>query len=252
MIKLNYDLHIHTCSSPCGRDEMIPADILRVASERGLRFIGLTDHLYPSTDIKSFDNLRFEISSAKSTMINTPDVFFGCEAEVMAPGRNAGGEELRQFFDYVMIGATHFQNGITELPKTESEKEIGEYYFRMFEYAVSLSWADTIAHPFYVFPWVCSRNILNYVDDSDLYSALQTAKSNNIAMEISQRVIEPGQLEFSRRFYKICKNLGLKFSIGSDAHSLENIGKVKILEPFINEIGIGSEDLWIPKHKENR
>ncbi|MHB0999093.1 MAG: PHP domain-containing protein [Armatimonadota bacterium] len=247
--ELNYDLHIHTHLSPCGRDEMIPADILKIASDRGMRIIGITDHLYPSTDMDIFTRTREEITLMRSAMTDAPDVYFGCEVEVMAPGSTAGSPDLTDRFDYLMLGTTHFQNGITILPDFDNDRDIGQYYLRMFEYAVTLEWADTIAHPFFVFPSVCSRDILNYIDDVDLLPALETAKTNNIAMEISQRAIVPGQLEFSNRFYRLCKEVGLKFSIGSDAHSLENVGKVKILEPFIKELGLTLEDLWLPQHK---
>ena len=44
MIPLFYDLHIHSCLSPCGDDDMTPADIVAMASVKGLDVIGLTDH----------------------------------------------------------------------------------------------------------------------------------------------------------------------------------------------------------------
>lgn len=44
MNKLFYDLHIHTCLSPCGDDEMIPENILGMAYTKGLNVIAITDH----------------------------------------------------------------------------------------------------------------------------------------------------------------------------------------------------------------
>ncbi|MGC8866516.1 MAG: PHP domain-containing protein [Bacteroidales bacterium] len=44
MAKFKADLHIHTILSPCGDMEMSPANIIRVASEKGLQIIGITDH----------------------------------------------------------------------------------------------------------------------------------------------------------------------------------------------------------------
>lgn len=44
MIKLSYDLHIHTCLSPCGDDDMIPENILGMAYTKGLNVIAITDH----------------------------------------------------------------------------------------------------------------------------------------------------------------------------------------------------------------
>ena len=44
MIPLYYDLHIHSCLSPCGDDGMTPANIAGMAAVKGLDVIALTDH----------------------------------------------------------------------------------------------------------------------------------------------------------------------------------------------------------------
>ncbi len=44
MPKISYDLHIHSCLSPCADDDMTPGNILGMASLIGLDCIALTDH----------------------------------------------------------------------------------------------------------------------------------------------------------------------------------------------------------------
>ena len=44
MPELSYDLHIHSCLSPCGDDEMTPANLVGMAALKGLDVIALTDH----------------------------------------------------------------------------------------------------------------------------------------------------------------------------------------------------------------
>ena len=41
---LSYDLHIHSCLSPCGDDDMTPENIAGMATVIGLDVIALTDH----------------------------------------------------------------------------------------------------------------------------------------------------------------------------------------------------------------
>ena len=41
---LSYDLHIHSCLSPCADDDMTPGNILGMAALIGLDIIALTDH----------------------------------------------------------------------------------------------------------------------------------------------------------------------------------------------------------------
>ncbi len=44
MENLYYDLHIHSCASPCGDDDMTPANIAGMAMIKGLDVIAVTDH----------------------------------------------------------------------------------------------------------------------------------------------------------------------------------------------------------------
>ena len=44
MIRLSYDLHIHTCLSPCGDRQMIPDNIIGMAYMNNLDVIAITDH----------------------------------------------------------------------------------------------------------------------------------------------------------------------------------------------------------------
>jgi PHP family Zn ribbon phosphoesterase len=43
-MKVYYDLHIHSCLSPCGDDDMTPNNIVNMALLAGLNLIALTDH----------------------------------------------------------------------------------------------------------------------------------------------------------------------------------------------------------------
>lgn len=44
MKSLSYDLHIHSCLSPCGDDDMTPGNIVGMAAIKGLDVIAVTDH----------------------------------------------------------------------------------------------------------------------------------------------------------------------------------------------------------------
>ena len=45
MIPLYYDLHIHSCLSPCGDDDMTLANLVGMAAVAGLTVLALTDHI---------------------------------------------------------------------------------------------------------------------------------------------------------------------------------------------------------------
>ncbi|MBM7561953.1 phosphoesterase [Fusibacter tunisiensis] len=43
-MKISYDLHIHSCLSPCGSDDMTPNNIMNMAWIKGLDVVAITDH----------------------------------------------------------------------------------------------------------------------------------------------------------------------------------------------------------------
>ena len=43
-VELSYDLHIHSCLSPCGDDDMTPGNIVGMSAIKGLDVIAVTDH----------------------------------------------------------------------------------------------------------------------------------------------------------------------------------------------------------------
>lgn len=44
MTSFSYDLHVHSCLSPCGDDDMTPCNIAGMAHLNGLDLVALTDH----------------------------------------------------------------------------------------------------------------------------------------------------------------------------------------------------------------
>lgn len=43
-MKIYYDLHIHSCLSPCADDDMTPNNVINMAKLKGLDLISITDH----------------------------------------------------------------------------------------------------------------------------------------------------------------------------------------------------------------
>lgn len=73
MARLSYDLHIHSCLSPCGDDDMTPANIVGMSKIIGLDLIALTDH-------SSCKNLPAFAAAAKAYDMN---VLYGMELTTM-------------------------------------------------------------------------------------------------------------------------------------------------------------------------
>jgi len=48
-------------------------------------------------------------------------------------------------------------------------------------------------------------------------------------------------------FYSLCKEAGLRFSIGTDSHRLASVGRTDVLAPIISELKLEDDDIWIPR-----
>ncbi len=79
MSRYFYDLHVHSCLSPCGDDDMTPANIAGMATLKGLGIVALTDH-----------------NSAK----NCPAFFKACRAQGIIP---VAGMELTTLEDVHLV-----------------------------------------------------------------------------------------------------------------------------------------------------
>lgn len=230
--------------SACARDEMRVPDIVDVCVARGLRHIGITDHIFPSTDPGILRQTRQALSDIDTD--REIDLCLGCEADVTAVGSHTVSAEVEDVVDYVMVSSNHYQLPWVDSPKGLSTREVAEHFLRMFAYACSLGAADVIAHPLCEVSGAFDRDCLNAISDSELKEALAAAKENAIAMEISPRSLTKMHPGFRLRFYGLCREVGVKFAVGSDAHSLESVGKTSVLRGLIDELGITDEEIWLP------
>lgn len=220
-------------------------DILKVASRAGIEYLGISDHIKASTDISFLADLRNEIKSIRTKM----HVFLGCEADILNVGKHTVTESMKSDLDYIAVSANHFHTETVASPPDNSNESVAKHFMDMFKYACTLNFADTIVHPLFVFRNTYDPVFLKLISDDNLTEALQSAKNNKIAMEISPKVLEPNQLDFRLKFYSMCKQIGVKFTIGSDSHSLASIGQTHLLGSMLRALDINDDDIWLPCKK---
>lgn len=104
MIDLTYDLHIHSCLSPCGDDDMTPGNIVGMASIKGLDVIAVTDH-------NSCKNCPAVLRLAeKFGVLAIPGMEINTSEEVHAVCLFAGLEQAMDFDAYVHERLMPFPN----------------------------------------------------------------------------------------------------------------------------------------------
>ena len=137
-------------------------------------------------------------------------VGLGLEADCDGAGRLMVAEEDRASLD-LLVGAVHF------LPETVSagprpaqvSREFMEYTGRLVHAGV-----DVLAHPFRLFEWA------KLPPPTELYAPVaELLASHGCAAELNMHFCTPDP-----RFYAACMQRGVKIALGSDAHSLWEVG----------------------------
>ncbi|MBI2844584.1 MAG: PHP domain-containing protein [Armatimonadetes bacterium] len=242
------DVHVHTRLSPCGLEEMTPEAVLQAAADHGIEYLGISDHMHPFTDISILDRNRREFGSSFGTM----DIYIGCEGEVLSVGRTSISEEVIEKCDYIILAANHFTESYISQPLGSGREEVARHFLDMLMYAVSLEFVDVIAHPLFVMPDTYDPLSPALLTTNDLKPVVDLAAKNRIAIEISRRALAPEQRPCMLGFYRLCRDAGLKFSIGSDAHRLNDVGRIYLVGPLITELGLTDDDIWLPPGKAGR
>ena len=103
-MKLAYDLHIHSCLSPCGDEEMTPANIAGMCALAGLDVVALTDHN------SSRNCAAFEQAARSHGLLAIPGMELCTREEVHVVCLFPDVEKAMAFSDYVGSKLPHIPN----------------------------------------------------------------------------------------------------------------------------------------------
>jgi len=195
-----YDIHTHSNYSD-GNPTI--AEIVGQAASLNLSTIGITDHFWPSMGsqrggVGMIKERRRKISQLRDDFPNLR-ILDGAEVDILSNGGLApvaGGTEQ---FD-IVIGSVHWFSG-PEQWASSLLKTLRKTTF------------DVLGH------WDGYLSAYKAKEGKNVAKALAEA---NIAIELSLRY-EPIYTEF----LEVARDEGCMFTLGSDSHSIETIGKLK-------------------------
>lgn len=249
------DYHTHTKFSRNGHGKGTIEENVRVAFEKGLRQIGITDHGFNQ---KMYGVRRKDIAKVKQEIEDAKerypiDVLLGVEANIISSRGDLDivPEDYKNL-DYVAFGFHRIvkstskreqfgfvlKNVLCELfhhtSKKQREKNTNAYINAMRNYDV-----DFITH-------------LNHVCKVDVEKVARVAKETNTYIELNGK-----RLGMSDKEILTCYNLGCKFIINSDAHTPERVGdchlgQQAILRLRIPESAVVNYNNLLPLKKEKR
>jgi len=262
---IDHDLHIHSFLSLCSEDEnQIPENILAYAKKNHLKKICLTDHVW-DTKVCSFTGTHFyaeqTIPHIKQALPLPQDAevefYFGCETEMDKQCRVGMAKESFDEFDFVIIPTTHMHmKGFVLDEKDNSIEGRAARYIDRLDALLDMDLPFHkigIAHPTCSCigsDWEQHIEVMKAIPDQELYRVFSRLAKSGAGFELNIYYIfkyTEEQLPHLLRFYRIAKECGCKFYLGSDAHSLKDLdGAMAIFERIIDLTGLEESDKFRP------
>ncbi len=219
-----FDFHIHTRYSDGACSHL---EIAEAAQAKGLEAIAYTDH-GPQLSVgilrEKLDQMLQDVSLAR-TDSDLP-VFASIEANVINEGGDLDvSEGLIKRLDFLTAGIH-----VIETPSCVDTPH--EYLARAIK-SIERNKIDVLSHPFFF-----NSDLLSGLSRQEIEDFADLAASRGVAMEVSAKYKVPGD-----SFLKLCLKKGVKLSIGSDAHRLNEVGRIDWALSALSRVGAKREDL---------
>lgn len=208
------DLHMHS-SFPIEPSHDLGADTIqemaRICQSIGYQYIGISDH-NPSVSGHS-DKVYFSLVEKRSKVIEQINsssksirVLNLLEVDIQVDGRLAIPDKAAEMLDYIVAGV----HSSHRMPKDKMTKRILT--------ALQHPKVGVLAHP--------TGRLLNERDayDADWEEIFKFCARNNKALEIN---CFPNRLDLPDLLARSAKELGVKFTMGTDAHKEESLENMK-------------------------
>jgi DNA polymerase (family 10) len=212
--------HNHTTESD-GRSSL--EDMVAVAKELGLEYLGIADHSKASFQANGLDEKRLAAQVTRIAEINASEkdihIFAGTECDILKDGSLDFSDEILASLDYV-VGSIH--SSFT-MPAAEMTKRIIR--------AIENPHITMLAHP-------TGRLLLGREPyQLDIPAILDAAAATGTYIELNAN---PRRLDLDWRWWQMAKEKGVKCVINPDAHSTAG------LRDLIFGIGIARKG-WLTK-----
>ncbi|MDI6643238.1 MAG: PHP domain-containing protein [Candidatus Hodarchaeaceae archaeon] len=220
-----FDFHLHTSYSD---GTSAPPAMVEAAEARGLEAVAFTDHgpeLSVGTPREKLDLILQDIELAREDA-GIP-VLASIEANVVDErGRIDVEEEFTKKLDLLMVA-------IHNLRGTNDRLEMARDYLMRATRAIEQREVNVFAHPFFL-----HHDLLPHLSREEIEDFVRLAAARGVAMEVNMKYKAPGD-----EFFALCLREGVKLSIGSDAHTLAEVGRIDWALATLRRVGAKREDL---------
>lgn len=255
----DHDFHIHSQISDCSQDpEQTTERILAYAKENNLTTICLTDHFWdeavpgasPWYQIQNFKHIEKAKPLPQAEGIR---FLFGCETELTKELTLGISPECFDNFDFVIIPTTHLHMRGFTIGEDEEAPEIrAKYWVSRLEavlnmnlpfHKVGIAHLSTtlLARP----PRENFLKVLELIPEADIVRLFQKAANLGCGIELNEydMTFTDEEADTILRPFRIAKQCGCKFYLGSDAHHPKGLDEAKaIFERAISLLELTEDD----------
>lgn len=236
---LQHDLHCHTYLSSCCADPAMTSEtIYRRAKRQGLTVQCITDHLWDAAVPGSSDWYKPQdiahVEKNKAALASLPKegprMCFGCETEYCGDGKLGLAPEHFDRFDWIVIPPNHFHmKNFTCGAEVDTEEKAAELFIQRLEEIsrLELPWHKIgIAHLNcrHTFKEGDYAKVFALMDEMRLRAVFEIFASRGAGIELNTSGFADGweeRREEHLRLFRIARDAGCRFYLGSDAHSPE-------------------------------
>ncbi|MBE6583352.1 MAG: PHP domain-containing protein [Ruminococcaceae bacterium] len=263
--KYDHDLHIHSRCSICSEDPGQTVErILQYAKDEKLHTICLTDH-YWDEDVYTWNQFYKPQGFAHvSSVLPLPKAdgiryLFGCETDMDADANLGIPERRYDDFSFIIIPTTHFHMGTFVLTQEENDDPTlrgrADGWIRRFDEVLSkdlpfrkvglahlgTTLLDTRSREAYL-------KVMDLIPTEEMERLFAKAAELGVGIELNRddMMFKDDEEDRVLRMFRIAKNQGCKFYLGSDAHSQHwLINSRDVFERAIHRLGLEESDKFI-------
>ena len=256
---VDHDYHIHSQLSVCSRHpEQTPERILQYAKDCGLSKIVLTDHYWDSAvpgaskwyEPQNFDHIAQFRNLPQAEGI---EFLFGCESDMDKHGVIGVPPERFDDFAFIIIPTTHLHmKGFTIREDDYCvDERVAQLWVERLDRLLDM---DLPFHKMGIAHFTCETlayystgtlsDVINSISDSDFFEFFERAAKCGIGIELNVHLEHASMPEIMRP-YKIARQCGCKFYLGSDAHKgLELDGAPARFAAVVDALDLTEDDKY--------
>ncbi|MCR4426458.1 MAG: PHP domain-containing protein [Firmicutes bacterium] len=253
------DLHVHSSASDGGGSV---SDILDRAREKGLWAVAVTDHLDPYHE----DLQQVTLEALKAALCTPRRVEPGADDTILLVGIERGPHrlddavlppELGIRLDVIIASAHYLTSPLPNWPGAVWNPEYWAAYKDEVLRLATGNGVDVIGHMSGYLPIppalsaqtsfeerrALEREIADRFFERAWYEQVfRCAAQNGVAVELHCATHTPAP-----DMVKLGLNIGVKFSIGSDAHSVDKVGEIDWAVDLLESLGAGADSVFQPR-----